>query len=160
MLAGILRDVRLTTGFVLWVVAAAAATAVGLAAVAAIGTDIFGAGSDPLSQSEVDELLASRTQPPPTSTSSSAPSSPVTTTTPTPPAERPTVTEGGTVIARCTTAGLVEILSASPAQGYQVEREDGVEDHPEVKFTSGDRKVEIRLRCVNGIPDPEIKLDD
>jgi hypothetical protein len=159
--------VRLTTGFVLWVVAAAAATAVGLAAVAAIGTDIFGAGQDPLSQSEVDELLASRTRPPATtstttpSTSSPATPTPSSTTTPPPPAERPTVTTGGTVISRCTTTGLVEVLSASPAQGYQVEQEDHeLDDHPSVKFTSGRQKVEVRLRCVNGVPNPEIKYDD
>jgi hypothetical protein len=156
--------VRLTTGFVLWVVAAAAATAVGLAAVAAIGTDIFGAGQDPLSQSEVDELLASRTQspapttPPPTTTS---PTTSTQTTTPPPPAERPTVTTGGTVISRCTANGLVEILSATPAQGYQVEQEDHeLDDHPKVEFTSGRQKVEVRLRCVNGVPNPEIKYDD
>ncbi|MFL6122253.1 hypothetical protein [Actinophytocola sp.] len=159
---------RLTTGFVLWVVAAAAATAVGLAAVAAIGTDIFGAGRDPLSRSEVDELLASRTQSPPVSTtvpSSSAPASttpttPTPTTTATPPAEQPTVTEGGTVIARCTADGLVEVLSATPAQGYAVDREDHVEDHPSVRFSSGHRRVEVRLRCVHGTPNAEIKVDD
>jgi hypothetical protein len=156
--------VRLTTGFVLWVVAAAAATAVGLAAVAAIGTDIFGAGQDPLSQSEVDELLASRSQTPTTTPTTS--SSPTTTTsssatTPPPPVELPTVTAGGTVISRCTTTGLVEILSATPAQGYQVEQEDHeLDDHPSVKFTSGRQKVEVRLRCVNGVPNPEIKYDD
>jgi hypothetical protein len=158
--------VRLTTGLVLWVVAAAAATAVGLAAVAAIGTDIFGAGRDPLSRSEVDELLASRSQAPPVSTTAPAATTTPPTATTTPPttappsAERATVTEGGTVIARCTADGLVEILSAAPAQGYEVEREDHVDDHPSVRFSSGHRRVEVRLRCVNGIPNAEIKVDD
>jgi hypothetical protein len=144
--------VRLTTGFVLWVVAAAAATAVGLAAVAAIGTDIFGAGQDPLSQSEVDELLASR----PPSTSTSAP-----TTTTTPPAEQPTVTKGGTVIARCTAGGLVDVLTATPAQGYRVDQDDDAdEDHLSVKFSSGRQEIEVNLRCVNGTPVAEVKIDD
>ena len=146
---------RLTTGFVLWLVAAAAATAVGLAAVAAIGTDIFGAGQDPLSQSEVDELLRSRPASPPPTTSSSTTSS-----SPPPPADKATVTEGGTVIARCEGA-LVHVVSASPAQGYRVDPDDDeVEDHPSVKFQSGEREIEVRLRCVNGVPNAEIRYDD
>jgi hypothetical protein len=141
--------VRLTTGFVLWVVAAAAATAVGLAAVAAIGTDIFGAGQDPLSQSEVDELLTSKPTSPST-TSSSAPQ----------PVEKTTETVGGTVIARCEGA-LVRVVSASPAQGYQVDPDDDeVEDHPSVRFRSGEQEIEVRLRCVNGVPNAEIRYDD
>jgi hypothetical protein len=158
--------VRLTTGFVMWLVAAAAATAVGLAAVAAIGTDIFGAGQDPLTQSQVDDLLASQTQPPttsspPPSTSSSAPTTTTTTLPPSPAAEpKATSTQGGQVVARCTPTGLVEILSTSPAQGYQLSREDQLSDHPHVTFTNGSREVEIRLRCVNGVPNPEIKYDE
>jgi hypothetical protein len=143
--------VRVTTGFVLWLVAAAAATAVGLAAVAAIGTDIFGAGQDPLSQSEVDELLTSR----PSSTTAPTPSS-----SPPPPAEKTTVTEGGTVIARCDGA-LVRVVSASPAQGYQVDPDDDdLDDHPSVKFQSGDREIEVRLRCAGDVPVAEIRYDD
>jgi hypothetical protein len=148
--------VRLTTGFVLWIVAAGIATAVGIAAVAAIGTDIFGAGQDPLSQSEVDDLLASRTRQP----SSSASTTSGTSSTPPPPADRSTVTEGGNVVSRCTPDGLVEIVGVAPAQGYQADPEDDLEDHPSVKFRSGEREVEVRLRCVNGTPDAEIRIDD
>src|SRR4051812_50167765 len=75
---------RVTTGVVLWLAAAAAATAVGLFAVGAIGTDIFGpSAGEPLSQSEVDAQL-SQTSPP--STTSTPPSSvpPSTTTRPVP----------------------------------------------------------------------------
>jgi len=141
---------RLTTGFVLWLVAAATATAVGLVAVSAIGTDIFGAGQDPLSQSEVDDLLANRpTSSPPTTTSSSPP----------PPADTTTATAGGTVISRCE-GGLVRVRSASPAQGFQVDSDDDVEDHPSVKFKSGEQEIEVRLRCVNGTPVPDIRYDD
>jgi hypothetical protein len=144
--------VRLTTGFVLWLVAAAAATAVGLVAVSAIGTDIFGAGQDPLSQSEVDDLLTSRT-PTPSSTSPS-------TTTSAPPADTTTVTNGGTVISRCEGA-LVRVVSASPAQGFQVDPDDDeLDDHPSVKFFSGEREVEVRLRCAGGVPSAEIRYDD
>jgi len=142
-----------------WVVAAAAATAVGLAAVAAIGTDIFGAGQDPLSESQVDDLLASRTTAPSTTTTAS----PTTTTPSTPPVgqQKETVTQGGTVIARCAASGLVEVLSAVPAQGYAVDGDDDeLDDHPSIKFTSGEREVEVRFRCRDGIPVPDIKLDD
>lgn len=142
----------MTTGFVLWLVAAAAATAVGLAAVAAIGTDIFGAGQDPLSQSEVDELLTSRP--------ATAPTAPTTSPSPPPPEEKTTVTEGGTVIARCAGA-LVQVVSASPAQGYQVDPDDDdLDDHPSVKFQSGEREIEVRLRCAGGVPVAEIRYDD
>lgn len=145
--------VRLTTGVVLWVVAAAAATAVSLAAVAAIGSDIFGAGQDPLSQSEVDQLLAN----PPTE--SSATTSP-TSSTPPPPADTRTDTPGGTVISRCD-SGLVRVVSASPAQGYRVDaHDDELDDHPSVKFESDSREIEIRLRCVAGTPNAEIRYDD
>jgi hypothetical protein len=149
-----------TTGFVLWVVAAAAATAVSLAAVAAIGTDIFGAGQDPLSQSEVDELLTSAPRTPtglPSSPSSPSPSAPSSTSAP---RDETTVTEGGTVISRCEGA-LVRVVSAIPAQGFQVDPDDDdVDDHPSVKFQSGEREVEVRLRCVDGTPNPEIRYDD
>lgn len=150
---------RLTTGVVLWVVAAVAATAVGLVAVSAIGTDIFGAGQDPLSQSEVDELLANR----PSSTApSTGPSTapPTTSSTPPPPEKKVTETEGGTVISRCEGA-LVRVLSRIPAQGYRVDSDDDeLEDHPSVKFKSGEQEIEVRLRCVDGAPSAEISYDD
>jgi hypothetical protein len=152
--------VRITTGLVLWLVAAAAATAVGLAAVAAIGTDIFGGGRDPLTQSEVDNLLASRTSVPPASATSSSTTAP-TSSSPQPAEERSAVTAGGTVISRCTAGGLVEVLTATPAQGYQVDSaDDGPEDHPSVRFTSGETEIEVRLRCAGGVPVPEVKADD
>jgi hypothetical protein len=140
-----------TTGVLLWLAAAAAATAVAMTAVAAIGVDIFGPGQTPLSESEVDERLAGRTsEPPPSST--------------TPPSTRPdgkpVTTAGGTVIAACVPGG-VRVLSSVPAQGFQVDPDDDTEeDHPSVKFTSGDREIEVRLRCVNGTVVPEIKEDD
>jgi hypothetical protein len=136
---------RLATGILLWTVAAATATVVALVAVSAIGTDIFGDGQDPLSQSEVSSLLASST-----------PSSPTTSE----PKDTPTVTEGGTVLSRCTANGLVEILSATPAQGYSVDSDDDLKDHPSVTFSSGNTEIEIKLRCVSGTPEAEITYDD
>lgn len=148
-----MRRGRVTTGVLLWLVAAAAATAVGMTAVSAIGTDIFGGGSSPLSESEVDAQLRSQvpgtTTEPPTSTPSPPPTSPA-------PAAARTVstrTAGGTVLSRCE-AGGVRVLQATPAQGFLVDDDDddGVDDHPSVKFQAGEREIEVRLRCVNGAP--------
>lgn len=150
---------RVTTGVVLWLVAAAAATAVGLFAVGAIGTDIFGASAgDPLSQSEVDAQLA-ETTPPATTTPPSSSTPPASTTTPAPPPAKTTFVHspGGTVWARCAPGG-VQVLGYTPAQGYQVDSEnEGIDDHPHVRFRSGEAEVEVRLRCVGGTIQPEIR---
>ena len=157
---------RVTTGVVLWLAAAAAATAVGLFAVGAIGTDIFGpSAGEPLSQSEVDAQLAESpsTTAPPSSTATPPPTRPTTppatTTRPAPPpAKKVTVhSAGGTVWARCVPGG-VEVLGYAPAQGYQVDSEnEGIDDHPHVRFRAGDAEVEVRLRCVGGRIQQEIR---
>jgi hypothetical protein len=55
----------------------------------------------------------------------------------------------------------VRVLSASPALGYRVDSDDDeLDDHPSVKFTSGEQEVEVRLRCVDGAPSAEIRYDD
>jgi hypothetical protein len=137
--------VRITGGVLLWLAAAAAATAVGLFAVGAIGTDIFGPAQQPLSQSEVDSKLAeSPTSAPPTSAPTSSP--------PTTPAARTATVHsaGGTVWARCAPGG-VEVISFTPAQGFGVESDDdGIDDHPKITFVSGEREIEVRLRCSGG----------
>lgn len=154
------RKGRVTTGVLLWLVAAAAATAVGMTAVAAIGTDIFGAGNDPLTEAEVEAMLATQTQPP--NTSSTSPTTSVPSTPPTSQAPEPTSipSAGGTVLARCVPGG-VQVVTAIPAQGFQVDSDDDdVDDHPSVKFTSGDLEIEVRLRCENNTVVPEIRQDD
>lgn len=163
-----MRRGRVTTGVLLWLVAAAAATAVGTTAVSAIGTDIFGGGSSPLSESEVDDQLRSQapsaTTEPPTTTSSTT-SSATSSATPTsskPPAGATvsTRTAGGTVISRCE-AGGARVLQATPAQGFLVDDEDdGVDDHPSVKFQAGEREIKVRLRCVNGAPAATVEDKD
>lgn len=151
-----MRKGRVTTGVLLWFVAAAAATAVGMTAVAAIGTDIFGGGSDPLSEAEVEAMLATQTQQPTTSATTPPSSEPPTSQAPQP-TEIPSA--GGTVLARCA-AGGVEIVSANPAQGFQTDTDDDPDDQPSVKFSSGDLEIEVRLRCVNNVVTPEIRQDD
>jgi hypothetical protein len=153
------RKGRVTTGVLLWLAAAVAATAVGMTAVAAIGTDIFGGGDDPLSEAEVQAMLATRTRPP------AEPTTAPPTTTSSEPAPTEIPTTGGTVLARCVPGG-VEVVSAIPAQGYQADTEDGdegdddgVDDHPSVKFSAGDLEIEVRLRCVNNLVTPKIRED-
>jgi hypothetical protein len=146
---------RVTTGVVLWLAAAAAATAVGLFAVGAIGTDIFGASAgEPLSQSEVDAQLSTA----PTTSAPPATSPPTTTPSAQPPAKTTAVhSAGGTVWARCAPGG-VEVVGYTPAQGYQVDSEnEGIDDHPHVRFRAGKAEVEVRLRCVGGQIQPEIR---
>jgi hypothetical protein len=152
---------RFTTGVVLWLAAAAAATTVGIVAVSAIGTDIFGASAQrPLSESEVDAQLAETTTPATMTTPPSSSAAPTTTPPATSPPETRTTavhSAGGTVLARCVPGG-VEVVGTSPAQGYGVDSADeGVDDHPHVRFRSGDREVEVRLRCVGGEIQPEIR---
>lgn len=157
---------RVTTGVVLWLAAAAAATAVGMFAVGAIGSDIFGPGQQqPLSESEVDRRLAASTAPATTTTgapptTSSAPPPPSTSR---PTAAAPSVVQsaGGSVIARCAPGGLVEVVQSVPAQGFQIHSSDSgeLDDHPSVKFRSGDREVEIRLRCRGGQLTHEVRDD-
>jgi hypothetical protein len=152
----------------LWLVAAVAATAVGMTAVGAIGTDLLGSGSTPLSESEVDAQLASRrattTTAPPTTSTARQPGT-ATRSSPAPPAragrDTTTTTAGGTVISRCARGG-VQVLQAVPAQGFQVDSADTdeVDDHPSVKFRSGEREIEVRLRCAGGRPHAEVKDDD
>lgn len=150
---------RRVTGVLAWLVAVAAATAVGMAAVGMIGSGIVGAGERPLSQSEVDGLLSAR---PSTTTTTPPPGTSATTTAPTSqtsaPAEQVFSVRGGTIIARCA-SGRVAIISTVPAQGYQVDSDNEVDDHPSVEFTRGDEEVEVRLRCVGGTVQHTVETD-
>jgi hypothetical protein len=147
---------RLVTGVLSWLAAVAGATAVGIAAVSAIGSGIVGAGPQPLTQSEVDARLAVTRSSSPTS-----PGAPPTSASPTTARDNSQVfaVQGGTIIARCVPGG-VEVVSATPAQGYQVSADREIDDHPSVTFTSGRTEVEIRLRCRGESPEPEVKIKD
>lgn len=160
------RSARITAGALVWLAAAVAATVVGMTAVGAIGDDILGSAQAPISQAEVERRLAAVSTPTATpsatpTASATPPGNPTTPATTTPPADsRLTTTEAGSIISRCVPGG-VEVISAVPAQGYQVETDDDEdEDHPSITFTAGETEVEVRLRCVNGTPEPEIRRDD
>jgi hypothetical protein len=146
------------TGVVAWLIAAAVATAVGIAAVSAIGNGIVGSGPQPLTQSEVNAQLAAKPAPPTTAPTTTVPTAtePATSGPANTGPTKVLPVQGGTIIARCVAAG-VQVLSATPAQGYQVTSEGEVDDHPKVRFTSGRTEIEVRLRCVAGTPQPEVQ---
>ncbi|SEE38388.1 hypothetical protein SAMN04488561_1161 [Jiangella alba] len=168
------------TGVLLWLAAAAGATAVGMAAVGMIGSDIFGSSQDPLTQAEVEQRLAAPTTGPtgaPTgpstgatdpATPSAEPTAAPSSTPPAtpPPAARARVVNAlgaGTVTAQCNADGTVQILAVSPAQGYEADPDDdAADDHPKITFESDAVEVEVRLRCADGVVTDEIeqKIED
>lgn len=142
-----------------WLAAAVLSTGVTLAAVSSIGTGIFGSSAGPLDRQEIIEALA---MPSPSAEPTSQPpatpeqtESPATGPAPTEPVGEPTVitSAGGTVVAQCSADGLVELLSWSPAQGFSVDNaERGPDSEVEVEFESEDADVELKIRCVDGVP--------
>jgi hypothetical protein len=141
-----------------WLAAAVLSTGVTLAAVSSIGSGIFGSSAGPLDRQEVNEALA--TPSPSVEPTPEPTGSPVTEPAPTEPAPTEPVAEprvitsaGGTVVARCAAGGLVELLSWSPAQGFSVDNaEHGPAREVEVEFESEDDDVEMKIRCVDGVP--------
>ncbi|GAA0925644.1 hypothetical protein [Pseudonocardia zijingensis] len=135
-----------------WAATAVAATLVGLSAVGAIGSGLLGPAQEPLTSAEVDaELAAARAAPPPLPPRTSATPEPV------PGGPNEVIgSPGGTVVARCT-GDVVEIVSASPAQGYGLDDEP---EHARVRFEAEETEVEIRLSCRDGRPVGEVRIDD
>ncbi|WP_214408142.1 hypothetical protein [Pseudonocardia lacus] len=141
---------RTVTGVLAWLGAVVVATGVGLAAVSAIGVSIVGADQQVLSPSDVEGRLAAAGAP-----STAAPIAP-----PAPAAEPAAApkafpTDGGTVVARCVD-GRVEVVTASPAQGWRI-HDEAEEDRGRVRFEAGGRRVELRLSCSGDEPRAEIR---
>ena len=131
-----------------WVLAAAAATAVGLLATGAIGTGITGTVATPLSEQQVDRALARASpapapSPQPTPTARATPAGGVT---------RALDTPGGTIIARCR-GGQATLLSWSPAQGYDSEHiRPGPAPTAALIFDGPDTETRVRITCPAGTP--------
>lgn len=149
---------RAVTAALAWAVAVVAATAIGLTAVGAIGAGIVGPGPRPLAADEVDRLLAATTAPQPPAPQPPAPQPGNGAPTTSGPAPDVLAGPGGTVLARCA-GGVVEVVSASPAQGFRVHDEDG-EDAGRVRFEAEDVEVEMRLSCVDGRAVSQTSVDD
>jgi hypothetical protein len=139
---------RIASGVLAWLLAVAVATGVGVAAVSVIGSGIVGSGPQPLSAAEVNAQLSSL---PTVAPSVTTPVSRPTATTPPAAESKVFSVPGGTIIARCAPGG-VEIVAATPAQGFQVSGDIEIDDHPKVRFRSGREDYEVRFRCVSGLP--------
>jgi hypothetical protein len=135
-----------------WAATVLVATLVGMSAVGAIGSGILGAGQEPLTAAEVDQALASARSAVPPTASAQTPA-PV----PTDPAGMTEVipSPGGTVVARCMD-GAVEVVSASPAQGYRLDEQE----YARVQFESEETDVDVELRCRDGRPVGVVEVDE
>jgi len=140
-----------------WLVAAAAATVVGLGAVRVIGEGITGTAASTLTQEEIAEALAS-----PVPSTSLSPTPTASPSGPEPTRTRPaptTLRPGGSVITAHCEGGLVRIDGVAAPDGYQtVEYDKGPTDEAEVKFDRGSGKghgngrIEVQITCVDGTP--------
>jgi hypothetical protein len=63
---------------------------------------------------------------------------------------------GGTVVARCV-GDTLEIVSASPAQGFRLHDE---REGSRVRFESEESKVEVRVSCQGGRPVGAVEVDN
>lgn len=135
-----------------WAAAVVVATLVAMSAVGAIGTGILGSGQQPLTPSQVDQALAAAravpgpvpvapTSPPPVSNAAGA---------------DVVASPGGTIVARCT-GNAIEIVSASPAQGFRLDDE---REGSRMQFESEDTKVEVQLSCQGGRPVGAVEVED
>jgi hypothetical protein len=150
-----------------WAALVVVATLVGMSAVGAIGSGILGDGQQPLTPAQVDQALAAaRAAPGPTSGSPApvplapapvplAPAPVPASSVPATAATDVVASPGGTVVARCVGDGL-EIVSASPAQGFRLHDE---REGSRVRFESEESKVEVRLSCQGGRPVGAVEVD-
>ncbi|MFI6325812.1 hypothetical protein ACIBG8_50430 [Nonomuraea sp. NPDC050556] len=124
-----------------WLATAVAATAAAVAVLGLLGGSLTGASGRVMTQEEARAALGSA---PALASGAPAPANG------TPKAFR---TAGGTVIASCHD-GLVQVRSASPAQGYAVDDPDtDPDDKVKVEFEADEGEdVELELGCANGEP--------
>ncbi|MEV4300465.1 hypothetical protein [Microbispora rosea] len=147
-----------------WLLAAALATATGVAVLGLLGRPLTGAAERPMTAEEVRLALArDTTRDTVRDTAGPAPvgSSGGRTPGAAPATGRRLVsTSAGTVIARCD-GGLVRLQSWTPAQGFEVDDVDpGPDDRARVKFESDEDRLEVEVRCSGGVPVPRITRHD
>jgi hypothetical protein len=151
-----------------WLGAAVLAMFVGLAATNVIGNGLTTSAGEPVSQAEVDQLLAVAPPTAPSSAtpstddrssagpSSAGPSSAGPSSIPGPAARTTFPTRGGTITAECVGAR-VHVLTMTPIQGYSVhdriasELQSSVEAEFRSDSDNHDR-VKVDLHCVSGKP--------
>ncbi|GLY93514.1 hypothetical protein Acsp02_07700 [Actinoplanes sp. NBRC 103695] len=141
-----------------WLAAAVLAVLVGVIAVSVIGDGLTGSAGRPLAESEVARRLAAAPE------ESTTPAPPE----PSPRSQRDTETKrtpGGTVVADCVD-GAPEIVSMSPAQGFNVhewdrgpQRGDSAEGEFRGQSNNHDR-VKVHVRCGGDTPDVEVEHEN
>ena len=138
-----------------WLVAAAAATATGVAAVAVIGDSIAGPTGDVLSASDIERRLEQASPTPavaPTGTPSPAPPTRTATATPGRTATRVHDNVAARVVAHC--EGSIAVLDTwAPKNGYglrELDRPRGTE--AEVSFQRNGQRVDVKVTCSGGVP--------
>ncbi|WP_020498592.1 hypothetical protein [Sciscionella marina] len=137
-----------------WACAAAAATAVGIASVTAIGSGIAESTQRPLNGQQVAAALAS----PVPSTPPAQPSTPGSSGAPGP-ANKVLATAGGSVVAACS-AGKAQLISWTPRQGYRTDDIDrGPDRTAKIEFESEDSEITVRVDCANGSPTAHTTVD-
>ena len=138
-----------------WALFAAAAVGVGFGAAGLVG--------DPFTDGEVSTGGVTSSAAPSTTSAAPTPTSSATATTSAGPraVKRSESTRGGLVTGTCR-SGLVT-LGAAPSVGWEI---DDLDDEPEreakVKFErvdDGDGEVEVRVRCVDGVPAFSVRED-
>lgn len=73
---------------------------------------------------------------------------------------RTLVSRGGSVVAACA-SGRITLRSWSPAVGFRVDEvERGPDEEAEIKFVSSSTEVQMKVRCVSGVPSAETEVDD
>jgi len=148
---------RTVTGVLAWLGAVVVATGVGLAAVNAIGVGLVGAAQPVLSPADVEGRLAAAGAPSVVPVPTTSPSTgPAPSPAPAPAgAPKAFPTDGGTVVARCVDGG-VDVVSASPAQGWRI-HDEAEQDRGRVRFEAGGSRIELRLSCAGDEPQAQIR---
>ncbi|HET6258418.1 MAG TPA: hypothetical protein VFE39_07185 [Pseudonocardia sp.] len=144
-----------------WAALVVVATLVGMSAVGAIGSGILGDGQQPLTPAQVDDALAAARVAPGPASGSPAPAPPSPAPSPASSVSATAATDvvaspGGTVVARCV-GDTLEIVSASPAQGFRLHDE---REGSRVRFESEESKVEVRVSCQGGRPVGAVEVDN
>ena len=169
----------------LWILATVGAVTLARLAVGAVADEVTVRSVDPLTPSAVNEALAAQfttttagepgattsttAAPPPPRSSTTAPKPPAstpatgpstsTTTTPAVTATSTYTAEGGTITVRFSCGTTVELVSASPNAGFQMDIKNEGPEEVDVEFESDDHESRIRARCADGQPRPEITED-
>ena len=165
---------RFLVGVGAWLLGAGAATGGSLLAVSLLGQGIAPAPGQQLTSAAVNKALAGEAtetaRPSPSTTQTGSPSAspspvppprrlkikrsaPPPGPTPTPQATSTVLTSGGgSVVARCQSAGAY-LVSWSPQQGYEaVSVVRGPAAMAQAKFSNGQRVVLMKVSCASGVP--------